>query len=93
MEIARWMAAGPAKLAGLGHHKGKIAVGLDADFVVFDPEGEFVLSEEHLHYRHRVSPYLGRKLKGIVRETYVRGQYVFANGEFPGESHGKEYRL
>jgi len=93
MEIARWMAAGPAKLAGFGEQKGKIAVGLDADFVVFDPEAEFVLSEEHLHYRHRVSQYLGRKLKGIVRETYVRGQCVFANGEFPGESHGKEYRL
>jgi allantoinase len=93
MDIAYWMAAGPAKLTGFGQQKGKIAVGLDADFVVFDPEAEFVLSGEHLHYRHRVSPYLGRKLKGIVRETYVRGQCVFAHGEFPGESHGREYRL
>jgi allantoinase len=93
MDIAYWMAARPAKLTGFGQQKGKIAVGLDADFVVFDPEVEFVLTEEHLHYRHRVSPYLGRKLKGIVRETYVRGQCVFASGEFPGEPRGKEYRL
>ena len=93
VDIAHWMSAGPAKLTGFGEQKGKIAVGLDADFVVFDPEAEFVLSEEHLHYRHRVSPYLGRKLKGIVRETYVRGQCVFASGEFPGEPRGKEYRL
>jgi allantoinase len=92
-DIARWMAAGPAKLAGFAEQKGKIAVGLDADFVVFDPEAEFILSEKHLHYRHKVSPYLGRRWKGIVRETYVRGQCVFANGEFPGEPRGREYRL
>jgi len=58
-DIARWMAAGPAKLARFGERKGKIAAGLDADLAVFDPEAEFVLSEEHLHYRHKVSPYLG----------------------------------
>ena len=87
------MAKGPAKLAGIGERKGRIAAGLDADFVVFDHEAEFVLCEEHLHYRHRVSPYLGKRLKGIVRETYVRGRCVFAKGEFPEEPAGKEYRL
>ena len=92
-DVARWMAKGPAKLAGIGERKGRIAAGLDADFVVFDPEAEFVLCEEHLHYRHRVSPYLGKRLKGIVRETYVRGRCVFAKGEFPEEPAGKEYRL
>ena len=92
-DIERWMAAGPAKLAGFAKQKGKIAVGFDADFVVFEPEAKFILSEEHLHYRHKISPYLGKRLRGAVRETYVRGQCVFSNGEFPGEPRGKEYRL
>jgi len=92
-EIVKWMAAGPARLAGFGMRKGKIAAGLDADFVVFDPVAEFVLGEEHLHYRHKISPYFGKQLKGIVHETYVRGNCVFVNGEFPGEVRGKECRL
>ena len=93
MDIARWMASGPAKLAGFAARKGKIAAGMDADFVAFEPEAEFVLREEDLHYRHKVSPYLGRRLKGVVRETYVRGNCVFADREFPGEPSGREYRL
>jgi allantoinase len=91
--IARWMAEEPAKLAGFQKRKGKIEAGHDADFVVFDPEAEFVLGLERLHYRHRVSPYLGEKLAGIVRETYVRGQCVFSEDKFSGEPSGKEYRL
>src|SRR5215475_1285794 len=82
--IARWMAEEPAKLAGFGDHKGKLAAAMDADLVVFDAESESVLSEMHLHYRHKVSPYLGRRVKGAVRETYLRGECVFSHGEFPG---------
>ena len=92
-DIARWMAHEPAKLAGVSKRKGKIALGNDADLVAFDPETEFVLGAERLHYRHRVSPYVGERLTGVVKETYVRGQCVFAEGEFPGEPAGKEYRL
>jgi allantoinase len=92
-DIAQWMGAGPAQLAGFGERKGKIAAGADADFVVFDPDAEFLLAEEHLHYRHTVSPYVGRRLKGVVRETYGRGECVFSGREFPGEPSGKEYRF
>ncbi len=91
-EIARWMAEGPARLAGCDSRKGCIAKGFDADFVVFDPEAEFAATEEHLHYRHRVSPYLGEKLRGVVKATYLRGDCIFANGEFPGEPAGRELR-
>ncbi len=92
-DIARWMADKPAKLAGLDERKGKIAAGNDADLVVFDPEAEFLLSAEPLHYRHRISPYVGERLAGVVKETYVRGRCVFADGEFPATPLGKEYRL
>lgn len=91
-DIARWMAQEPAKLAGCGERKGRIAAGYDADMIVFAPESEFVVTEERLHYRHRVSPYLGERLRGVVRKTFVRGQCVFADGEFPGAVCGREFR-
>jgi len=91
-DLARWMAAEPARLAGCHLHKGRIAAGFDADFVVFDPEGEFVVSEDRLHYRHPLSPYFGEDLRGVVRATYLRGKPVFQDGEFPGEPAGREFR-
>ena len=89
-DIARWMAEGPARLAGCNSRKGRIAKGFDADFVVFEPEAGFIATEENLHYRHRVSPYLGEKLRGAVKATYVRGNCVFADGTFPGQPAGRE---
>ena len=91
-DIARWMAESPARLAGCESLKGRIAKGFDADFVAFDPEAEFVATEERLHYRHRVSPYLGETLRGVVKATYLRGNCVFADGDFPGEPSGRELR-
>jgi allantoinase len=91
-DVAQWMAKAPARLAGCGARKGQIAAGYDADFVVFDPEKEFVVTRERLHQRHAVSPYVGEKLKGVVKATYVRGRPVFADGEFLGGPAGKEYR-
>ena len=90
--IALWMAEGPAQLAGCDARKGRIAKGFDADFVVFEPETEFIATEEHLHYRHRISPYLGERLRGVVKATYLRGDCIFSDGEFPGEPKGHELR-
>jgi allantoinase len=92
VDIARWMAEGPARLAGCDSRKGRIAKNFDADFIVFEPETEFTVSEEHLHYRHRVSPYLGEKLRGVVKATYLRGNCVFADRQFLGEPAGRELR-
>jgi allantoinase len=91
-DVARWMAEGPARLAGCASQKGQIAKGFDADFAVFDPESEFIANEKHLHYRHRVSPYLGERLRGVVKATYLRGNCVFDGGEFPGDASGRELR-
>jgi allantoinase len=91
LDLVQWMAAGPARLAGCETRKGRIAPGYDADFVVFDPDREFIVTEDKLHYRHPVSPYLGETLRGLVKATYLRGSPVFAEGEFPGEPAGREY--
>jgi allantoinase len=90
LDLAQWMSAGPARLAGCDERKGRIAAGCDADFVVFDSDREFVVTEDKLHYRHSISPYLGETLRGVVKATYLRGRLVFAEGEFPGEPSGRE---
>jgi allantoinase len=90
--LARWMSAQPARLAGLEKHKGAIAPGYDADLVVFDPDAHFTLSIEDLQYRHLVSPYLGESLLGKVRATFVRGTAVYQEGSFPDAPMGKEQR-
>jgi allantoinase len=90
LDLARWMAAAPARLAGCDLQKGRLAVGYDADFVVFDSDREFIVTEDRLHYRHAVSPYLGETLRGVVKGTYLRGNPVFAEGEFLGEPSGRE---
>jgi allantoinase len=89
-DLARWMSEEPARLAGCSSSKGRIAEGQDADFVVFEPEAEFVVTADRLYYRYPVSPYLGEKLRGVVRATYLRGQLVFGDGQFSAEARGRE---
>jgi allantoinase len=76
-DLARWMSAAPASLAGLGEQKGRIAPGLDADLVVWDPDAEFVVDPARLRQRHKVTPYAGRTLTGEVLTTFVRGERVW----------------
>ena len=90
-DIARWMAEGPARLAGCGARKGRIAAGCDADFVVFEPEAEFTVTADRLHQRHTVSAYMGERLRGVVKKTYVRGECAFEGSRFPGAPIGREF--
>ena len=90
-QLAQWMATRPAELAGLRGAIGAIEAGKHANLVVFDPEGEFVVSPEVLHYRHRISPYMGERLRGVVEATWLRGKRVFRHGEFARFPRGREY--
>jgi allantoinase len=89
-KIGEWMAAGPARLPGLEGRKGALVPGADADLVVFDPDSKWTVGRGDLHFRHKISPYLGAELRGRVRETWLRGQPVYRNGDFVGEPHGRE---
>jgi allantoinase len=74
-DVVTWMARRPADLVGLVH-KGRIAIGADADLVAFDPQAEFTVDPARLRHRHPVTPYAGRTLRGVVRRTWLRGQEV-----------------
>jgi allantoinase len=75
-DIARWMSAAPAALAGLAR-KGRIAPGYDADLIVFDPDAEWTVDPDRLQQRHKVTPYAGRRLRGAVRSTFLRGVRIW----------------
>ncbi len=72
-DVVRWMAAGPAALAGLAG-KGAIAPGHDADLVAFDDAAAFTVDPARLEHRHPVTPYAGQALTGVVRRTWLRGR-------------------
>jgi allantoinase len=75
--IVRWCATKTAEQVGLAGRKGVIAVGADADFVVFDPEATFKVSKDSLLFKNKISPFIGRTLKGKVEQTYLRGNVVY----------------
>ncbi|HEY2109073.1 MAG TPA: allantoinase AllB [Candidatus Acidoferrales bacterium] len=79
--LAQWLCSGPARLAGLDQRKGTIAVGYDADFVIWNPDGRFSVDPAKLHQRHKISPYAGRELLGVVETTFLRGRKIFDRGE------------
>jgi allantoinase len=91
-QLCRLMSAAPARLAGLARTKGQLAPGFDADLLVFDPEHTFRVTADALHFRHPISPYVGRILTGRVRQTILRGQLIFSDGQFPSPAIGREAR-
>jgi allantoinase len=86
--VAQWMAAAPARLAGLTA-KGAIAVGRDADLVIWDPDATFVVDPAALYHRHPITPYAGRTLRGVVRTTMLRGAVIYEDGQFTSDPAGQ----
>jgi allantoinase len=75
VDVAEWMSARTARLAGLAR-KGRIALGYDADLCLFAPDEAGVVSGAELEHRHAVTPYDGMALAGVVRETWLRGEPI-----------------
>ncbi len=75
--LAQWLCAAPARLAGIDGMKGRLAPGLDADIVIWDPEATWTVRSADLHHRHKPTPYDGLTLRGSVKATFVRGRQVF----------------
>ena len=91
VDVVRWMSAAPAALVGLDR-KGAIAVGNDADLVVFAPDATFRVDPARLQHRNPVTPYAGHRLTGVVRGVWLRGQRVVADGEPCGDPTGQLLR-
>jgi allantoinase len=79
VDVARWMSARTAKLARVDDRKGSLAVGKDADLVVFDPDATFEVTPDLVKHRHHLTPYAGRTLCGVVEKTFLRGEEITDN--------------
>ena len=74
----------PAKLFGLFPRKGTIAVGSDADLVIFDPNEQQVISAKTHHMRVDYSMFEGIQIKGVPKTVLSRGRPVIGAGQFVG---------
>jgi dihydroorotase-like cyclic amidohydrolase len=79
-EVARLMAQGPALVFGL-ERKGSIAPGYDADLTLVDTETEWAIDEQPLQTKCSWSPFEGYKVKGRVKQVFLRGKEVYADGK------------
>lgn len=78
-DLERWLCAAPARFAGLDRlerPKGRLAPGFQADLSVWDLEASFEVNPDIIRYRHRLSPYGGRRWRGVLLRGYLNGEVV-----------------
>ncbi|MFF2483201.1 dihydroorotase family protein [Paenibacillus sp. NPDC058071] len=84
-DLVRLLAQRPADTFGLGHRKGRISAGYDADIVILDPAVAWTMDEKDLHSSAGWSAYHGMGMQGKVTHTFVRGKLVYENGAIVGQ--------
>ncbi len=85
------VATAPAKMFGMFPQKGTIAVGSDADIVVFDPEEKHKLSADTHHSNVDYSLFEGREVTGKVKKVFSRGQLIVDGDQWQGHAGGGHY--
>jgi allantoinase len=90
-QIAALLAEAPARRFAIPR-KGRIAAGYDADLAVIDPDEWYTLTADHLHQRHKTSPYIGSSFDGVVRYTIRRGETIFNSGRITAPTTGRLVR-
>ncbi|KAL9127979.1 MAG: hypothetical protein Q9217_003240 [Psora testacea] len=98
VDIAKWCSENTAKQVGLDHCKGKLEVGMDGDICVFDDSTEWVVGEEGegMLFKNKVTAYQGKRMRGCVKETWLRGQRIWQRGAgegFDGRKAGGQLLL
>ncbi|XP_063610485.1 allantoinase-like [Penaeus indicus] len=81
-DVVKLLSVGPASQASLSDKKGALKEGYDADFVIWDPSETFTVLESMIHHKNKISPYIGKTLKGKVHKTVLRGNVIYDQGSF-----------
>ncbi|HEX8774689.1 MAG TPA: allantoinase AllB [Pyrinomonadaceae bacterium] len=81
-QLVEWAARAPARLVGLDKRKGAIREGCDADITIWNPYATFRVEPSVIEHRHKLTPYAGQTLYGVVETVYLRGVKVYDGGEF-----------
>lgn len=87
-DVTRWLCTAPAALVGLQNQKGALVMGHHADVVIWNPIKQFRVEGEKLHHRHKLTPYEGRVLEGVVERTFLRGKQIYVDGEVAEQPQG-----
>lgn len=83
--LVQVLARNPAEIFGLYPRKGTIAIGSDADLVIWDPDAGYEITAERMHGNADWSPYAGLRIKGKLDFTVLRGQVLVKGDKFLGE--------
>lgn len=81
-DVTKWLCANPARQVSMQTRKGTIAVGNDADLVVWNMDQQFTVAARALHHRHKITPYDGEVLSGVVQKTFLRGRKIYDGDHF-----------
>ncbi|KAL1632990.1 Allantoinase [Diplodia intermedia] len=92
-DVVRWCCKNTAKQVGLEDTKGDLGVGYDGDIAVFDDEATFVVEPNTMLFRNKCSPYEHKTLRGVVAETWLRGQKIFSRADGFVEKSGPTGKL
>lgn len=87
-DVANWLCQNPAKLIGRQGLKGQIAKDYEADIIIWDDTASFIVTEDIIQHKHKITPYLNEELSGVVEQTYLAGEKVFDNA-WPDNSFGR----
>ena len=91
LTLAQWVercCTAPAQWMGLAH-KGRVAVGYDADLVIFDPQRERMITSATLHESAGWTPYEGHRVMGWPRTVTLRGEIIVLNEQYVGHHTGR----
>uniref|UniRef100_A0A8C4S5L2 allantoinase n=1 Tax=Erpetoichthys calabaricus TaxID=27687 RepID=A0A8C4S5L2_ERPCA len=88
-DIVMLLCQKPAELSSLASRKASLLPGYDADIVIWDPDKEYEITEECVHHKNKLTPYLGCKLHGEVIATIVAGKITYIKGQFAPEPPGQ----
>lgn len=88
-QLTEWLCHASARQVGLAQRKGSNSVGCDADLVIWNPDRAFRVEPELIQHRHKLTPYAGEVLRGVVEKTFLRGQMVYDCGEFASAPGGQ----
>lgn len=89
LDLVRWLSYGPAEQVDLLKRKGSIQAGKDADFVIWDPNAEFQVDPSELRHRHQITPYRGERIRGVVKNTFLRGKKIYDGSEIRPSPQGQ----
>ncbi|GMF07741.1 unnamed protein product [[Candida] boidinii] len=81
LDIVKWCCENTSKQVGLDYKKGKIEIGFDADFAIFDPNMKYKINNNRTFFKNKLTAFNDMDIKGKVVETILRGNSIYALGK------------